>query len=190
MTHGRPKIDIVLLANSVVLYPDETPVKLGLLWKNKKTILIFLRHFACIACRAHAVQVWQDREKYEKAGAQIIFIGNGQPQYINAFKEDLKIQEATIVTDPSLQSYRAVGFKYGFLSVVNPGSLTNVVSMAMNGHRQSIYTRDAGTHWQLGGIVALNPDGRMTYHYISQSVGDFPPAQDTAEYLNSTAKAV
>ncbi|MES2857390.1 MAG: AhpC/TSA family protein [Bdellovibrionota bacterium] len=183
---NQNSVDIVSLANCVVTDPEGRQIKLAQLWQKQSVVLIFLRHFACIACRAHATQVWNDREKYEGAGAKIVFIGNGQATFIDGFKAELGLQKAMILTDPTLSSFRAAGFRHGFRALVQPKTLLNGVKLAMNGNKQMMPSAEAGTNWQLGGILVVKPDGRIAYHYISEALGDFPPESDIAELNEKT----
>ena len=149
------------------------------LWKNQSAIFIFLRHFGCIFCRKHAKEVWAEREKYEKNGAKIFFIGNGAPFLIKAFKEDLGIQDATVYTDPTLESFKACGFKKGFLAAIGPKAIVNAVQALAEGHVQGgMYQKDQGDLWQLGGILVVKPEGKVGYHFISIAAGDYSPQKD------------
>ncbi len=168
-----PNVDNVRLANATVLTAEGQQIKLGQIWQSKPVILVFLRHFACIACRTHALEVWRDRQDYLKHG-NIVFIGNGDASYIEKFKTELKMREALVLTDPSLESFRAAGFHYGFFYVVQTATIKNVVKMLRKGHKQVSYTKKAGTHWQLGGVLGVNTNGEVFYQYISESMGDFP----------------
>lgn len=178
-----PKCDNVRLANCVVLTSEGAKLRLGQLWQNRPAIFIFLRHFACIACRAHAKEVWDKRELYKDKG-NLIFIGNGQPEFIDSFKESLGIKEAFILTDPSLESYRAAGFHLGFFYVVQIPTLVNVWKLTKKGHKQVSYTKKAGTHWQLGGVVVVSTEGKITYQHISESLGDFPEEPHFTEIVS------
>lgn len=169
-----PNVDIVRLANSTVYASSDKTLKLGQVWQKQPAIIIFLRHFACIACRAHAQTVWEKKEEYESKGGRIVFLGNGAPQFIETFREDLQLGNSLILTDPSLESFRAAGFRHGFFYVVQVPSIVNAVKLATGGHRQTSYSKEAGTHWQLGGIVVVKTSGDIAYHYISESLGDFP----------------
>lgn len=183
----KNNVNLVNLANSEVLLPNGSSKKLGLVWKDKTTVLVFLRHFACIACRAHAKQVWEQRDKYQMSGSKIVFVGNGQPHFIEKFKESMGMKDAEIYTDPSLKSYKAAGFHYGFFYVVQPDSVLNMVRLYKDGYRQTGTSKHVGTHWQLGGIIVVKPEGRVTYQYISESVGDFP--DETLEIIQADEKA-
>ena len=168
-------------ANSPVLDENGASIKLSSLWQKQTTMFIFLRHFGCVSCRAHAKQVWSEREKYESKGSKIIFVGNGTPYFITKFKEDLGLQEATIYTDPTLQSFYAAGFKRGFVASLGPRALFNGIKMLANGHSQGAYDKDSGNLWQLGGIVVVKPTGDLAFHYISQVMGDYPPEKDISQ---------
>ena len=185
---NRPHVDVVTLANTLVLNSQGQQLKVGHLWQKSMVVLVFLRHFACIACRAHAVEVWNERERYEKTGAKIIFIGNGAPEYIEAFKEELGLEKALILTDPTLMSFRASGFKCGYFKAFNLHTAFNMASLKLQGHSGSL-TEAQGSRWQMGGVLALNTDGKVLYHYVSESVGDLPAEEDVAELVNNVAVA-
>jgi peroxiredoxin len=172
------QVQIVSLANSVVLNEKEERFKMGLLWQKHKVLFVFLRHFACVACRAHAAEIWSKREMYQKGDTEIIFIGNGLPRYIQAFKEDLKILDAKMYTDPSLESFQAAGFHRGFLRALGPQSLINGRKLMKKGHTQGEYEKGMGDLWQLGGLLVITPAGKVAYHFISESTGDFPSEQE------------
>jgi peroxiredoxin len=174
----KPKCDLVNLSFCEVLSEDNKKYKIGSFWQNKTAILIFLRHFACVACRTHAVNVWKNREKYEKAGSQIYFIGNGQPQYISAFKQDLGLDDAWIFTDPTLKSFHHAGFNRGFLTAYGPRALKNIAKMYIEGNRDGVWKPGKGDLWQVGGVLAIKATGQIVYHHISEVQGDFPPEPD------------
>jgi hypothetical protein len=176
---GKSAVRILEFSKCEIWDESGNAVKVVDLWQKQTVIFIFLRHFGCVSCRAHAVQIWNNRASYEKGGAKIIFIGNGIPQFIKTFKEDLNILDAPIYTDPSLVSFRAVGFKRGFLAALGPKSLRNGRKLMNEGHRQGqSFNRDTGDLWQLGGVVAIKPTGQIAYYYLSIATGDFPPDSD------------
>ena len=171
-------VDIMALKDSVVMTEFGSPVRMHQLWNKRTAIFVFLRHFGCTACRAHAMQVWEQRELYQKGGALIHFIGNGQPEMIKIFKEELKIKDALMFTDPTLEVFRAAGFRNGFLVSHGPRSIMNMTKLLKAGIRQSMPSKAAGSIWQLGGVLVVHPDGFVPYQYISEASGDFPPDTD------------
>src|SRR5438105_1388446 len=103
------KPDMKLLSQCTVLDLQGAAKPIAEFWAEQPAILVFLRHFGCIECHAQAKRIWTDHTKYESRGAKIVFIGNGQPHFIQMYKEDLGITDAPIYTDPSLKSFEAAG---------------------------------------------------------------------------------
>ena len=176
-----PPFNIVNFAHAKAYDELGAEIQIGRLWQKQTSIFIFLRHFACIACRTHASQIWKERDKYQKSGAKINFIGNGSVDFILKFKQDLNIKDAAVFTDPTLQSFRAAGFRRGFLVSLGPTAIVNSLKLSAEGNTQGAYEKGAGDLWQLGGIVVIKPSGEIAYHYISQVLGDFPPETDVVE---------
>jgi peroxiredoxin len=172
------QLDLKALAQCAVLDENGQKVPFSFFWRDHTALLIFLRHFACIACRAHAQEVWADRAKYEANGARIKFIGNGSSDFIKKFKEDLGILEAPVYTDPTLESFKIAGFKRGFLISIGPQAIKNFLVLKNQGHQSAKYEKAAGDLWQLGGVLVVRPDNRVSYQYISHILGDFPPEKD------------
>lgn len=167
-------VDLIKLANSPVYTADGKALVMGMLWQKQTAIFIFLRHFACMACRAHADQVWKNREQYEKSGGKIIFVGNGSASYIDKFKKDMNITNALVVTDPSREVFKAAGFRKGFSYFLNVKTIFAAVKIARSGFRQGEYIKEAGIHTQMGGVLVINKKSELVYHYISEFFGDFP----------------
>lgn len=174
----KPKANIHELSTCSVFAENGESISLFELWKQQTCVFIFLRHFACIGCRSHAVQVWLEREKYEAGGAKLIFIGNGSPDFIQKFKEDLLITDAPVYTDPSLKSFRAAGFKRGFLVSLGIKSIVKGASLMMKTGLGTSVENGSGDLWQMGGILVVRPDGKIPFQYISEALGDHPPESD------------
>ncbi len=169
---------ILQLKDCEVFDEKGSAVPIFQLWQKQTCIFIFLRHFACIGCRGPALQIWGQREQYEKGGARLVFIGNGSPDFVRKFKEDLKIHDAPVFTDPSLASFRAAGFKRGFLVAMGVTSIANGLDLMYRTGVGTSVSKEAGDLWQLGGVVVVKPSGEIPYHYISEALGDYPPESD------------
>jgi peroxiredoxin len=173
-----PSIDLYHFARCRLIADNGESVEAGDLWRDSKVMFVFLRHFACIACRAHAKQIWEKREAYEKSNTRVVFVGNGLPIYAAEFRKDMELEGIALYTDPTLESFRHCGFKRGFLNLVSAKSVMNAGKLFLQGHRQSSLDTKGGDHWQLGGVVVINPDNTVGFHFISEALGDFPPSKD------------
>lgn len=153
-------------------------VSIRSLWEKQPAIFVFLRHFACDSCRQHAVEVWENREKYQSKGAAIHFIGNGAPSFLKNFKDTFGLQEASFFTDPTLRAFQAAGFRRGFW--IDPGTMHSRPEFLYKALRFGMKPGNAGygNIWQLGGVLAIRPGGTPTYQFTSLTMGHFPPATD------------
>jgi hypothetical protein len=181
-----PSVDILNFSNAIVYHESGAATELYKLWQRKTTVFVFLRHFACIACRAHATQVWGRKNDFEAKNTQLIFVGNGSPDFVNKFKEDMNLTGAAIFTDPTLGVFQSAGFRKGFIAALGPQSIINGVKLLGEGYKQGIPSKEAGSIWQLGGTVAVRQDGKILYQYIEEAMGDFSPETDEAA-LNAAA---
>ncbi len=171
-------VDMREFSDCPLLTDKGVAIKAKSLWEKQPAIFVFLRHFACDACRKHALEVWKNRAMYEGRGAAIHFVGNGTPIFLLEFKEKYKMQSASFFTDPSLRAFRAVGFRKGFW--IDPGSMHTRPEFLYKAIRFASKNENAGygNVWQLGGVLAVKPGGIPTYQFTSLTMGHFPPASD------------
>ena len=175
MKKDPPQVHVDTLALKRILIFNEKKEKIlvSSLWENHSVVMIFLRHFGCIACRAHVDKVWKKRSEFEKTGVKLVFIGNGSPEMICAFKEELKISDAPIYTDPTLEIFDACGLNRGLQYLLHPKSALQLARLYKDGYAQSKQKKENGSHTQMGGIVAIKPPGIVTYYFASEFLGEF-----------------
>ncbi len=175
--HARGLQDIVL---------DDAagePVRLGDLWRDQPAVLIFLRHYGCVFCRDHAVQVHRARHRFAAAGARLVAIGLGTPAQATQFREDQGV-DIPLLVDPDRRSYGAAGAKTGTLSeLVGPrmilrGLIRTIASRLPRGSIVIHPGRVVNHPAQLGGVVVVAPDGSIRYAHMSEDVSDNPPIRE------------
>ena len=174
-------VDVLALKRILILNEAGDKVYVSSLWNSQSVVLVFLRHFGCIACRAQIDQIMKNKTMLEKNGAKIIFIGNGPSAMIKAFKEDLKIPHALIFTDPSLEVFDACGFNRGLKYLVNAKTVMEGLKLYNEGYTQGIPTKATGSNLQMGGIIAMKPPGIVTYHFASEYLGHFEDLNNIVE---------
>lgn len=166
------------LGEQTILDENGKQVLVKTLWERTPVVLIFLRHFACIACRAHAREVWNQRRLYEANGTKIAFVGCGSPENIARFRREMHLEGAPIYTDPGLNAFSAAGFKRSFLGSLGFQAAANFLNLASRGYWQTKHRTGDGDKLQLGGVVLVMPDGHVRYKYTSTATGDFPTHSD------------
>lgn len=178
LNENNHRIDFLALRRLRVLDELGRSIQITQFWKDKPVVMIFVRHFGCIACRAHVDQIWSKRNEFVKKNTDIVFIGNGKPEVIKMFKDDIKAPDAPVFTDPTLEVFDACGLKRGLMNLVDPRGVARMISLSKEGYSQGAMDKRTGHHTQMGGVVAFKPPGTAVYHFISNYLGDFDRPSD------------
>ncbi len=125
-------------------------------------------------CREQAVQVHRAVPEFEALGASVSVIGNGRPQFIDAFRKVTEF-EGAVLTDPSREAYNACGFLRGIRATFNARSLSSALRTMSAGYRQGL-TR--GDPWQQGGAVLVAPPNVIVAYHRSSRAGDHSPLDE------------
>ena len=126
--------------------------------------------------------------EFEKRGAALAIVGNGNAGFAAAFREDLELpSEVTLLVDPELRAYRAAGLRRGRVEVLSPRLLRNGLRAFGAGFRQ---TGIEGDPWQLGGAFVLRPDGSCSFRQASREAGDHANLDELLAALEPGAEPV
>lgn len=168
----QQRVNILALQRLKIFNENNEKIVFSTLWEEP-VIVIFVRHFGCIACRARVSEIANFYSQMEKKKVRIVFLGNGQPYMIKTFKESLNLPKVEIYTDPSLEVFDACSMNRSFSNLVNFKSLMAMRNLYKKGYRQGVMDKDTGTHRQMGGVVAFRKPGKVLYHFTSSFLGDF-----------------
>ena len=142
------------------------------------TLLVFLREFGCPHCAMQVDGLMARLPEIESLGVRVVLVGNGPLHAVPAFVEtmNLKDRRVTVVTDPSLASYRAAGLaRPRFFGWRTPIETLHAFAA---GYWQR---RRAGDVMQLGGAFLVDDAGRVVYSHRSQSPGDLADPNDIVQ---------
>jgi hypothetical protein len=112
-------------------------------------------------------------------GADLAVVGSGTPEQAAALADELGV-DFPLLADPQRRTYVALGARRSLAGVLHPAVLGNALRAWRGGFRQQGVQGDA---MQLGGVVAIRPDGEVAYLYQSARAGDHPPLADVAAAL-------
>ncbi len=120
------------------------------------------------------MQLHAHRAEIEAAGASLHIIGNGNPSFIEGFREKTGYT-GTIYTDPSLATYAALGLVRSVGATVHPRAILKGMQRVASGMMQG---RTQGDAWQQGGALVIQPDGKVLFNYQAREASDnVEPAQ-------------
>jgi hypothetical protein len=106
-----------------------------------------------------------------RRGAELIIVGNGQPQHAIDFRDSEQV-ESPLYVDPELRAYAAAGLKRGLRTSLSAGVILRGVRAFREGKRQGA---TMGDPWQQGGVFIIRPGNRVDFAHISEEAGDHPP---------------
>src|SRR6478672_13399694 len=92
-------MDLAALSDTSLSDATGTKHRLGDLWDDKPVVLVFLRHFGCLNCRDHAMQLRDRYDEMHAQGIELVAIGTGDQRYAAAFVRDEKIPFLVLVDD-------------------------------------------------------------------------------------------
>ena len=153
---------------------DGSHVKLSE-FAGRPLLLIFLRHLACIACRAHLAEVQSRRGDFESLGAQILVVSFTPAKRAAAYLEKYPLP-FDVVTDPELTAYRA--FRLGrtrWTTFFRPDVLARYTRAFFGGTRSGKLDTSADL-LQLGGDFVLDARQRILLAHPCREPTDRPSA--------------
>lgn len=150
------------------------------LWKDRRAIVAFARHFGCVLCHKRADYLSSLKDD---TGVALVLIGPGSVDQAKTFAVQTKFK-GEIYADHSHASYEALEFVSGISTTFTPKAGLKTIQAFMEGYRQnwrSSFERDTRERggWQQGGIIVAGP-GKTNILYIhkDKEAGDDPPIEE------------
>lgn len=153
------------------------------LWKDRKAVVAFARHFGCVLCRKRADYLASKKDIMDASGVALVLIGPGNIDQAKAFAEQTKFK-GEIYADPAQSSYEALQFVSGVLTTFTPKAGLKIIELYMEGYRQDwklSFEKDTVSRggWQQGGIIVAGPGkGNISYIHKDKEAGDDPEIED------------
>lgn len=137
-------------------------------------------------CREQVAGFRSRADELKRAGVKLFFIGNGTATMAKDFHQFMEIPELPVWTDPKRQTYAHLGFKRGWLSVLDGAVFKYGLRAMQAGFRQG---RTQGDPVQQGGVLVVKRGGAVVYGYASAQAGDHPPIDEVIAKALEAAKA-
>lgn len=153
------------------------------LWKDRKAVVAFARHFGCVLCRKRADYLASKKDIMDASGVALVLIGPGSIDQAKSFAEQSKFQ-GEIYADPTHSSYEALQFVSGVLTTFTPNAGLKIIQLYMEGYRQDwklSFEKDTVSRggWKQGGIIVAGPGkNNISYLHKDKEAGDDPEIED------------
>ena len=147
-------------------------IKLSSFWNGKPALLLFWRHYGCSCGRDRAARFQDEYSTYLDLGANVVVIGQGEPERAAAYAEKNKLT-CPVLCDPTYQVYQAYDILQGKPSQIlfdAPDEYLKCELDAIN----NLFDSRKGTDraivddpWQLPGEFVVDQKGviRLVYRY-------------------------
>lgn len=170
---GDAAPDFQLLDSSV------NNVQLSSFWNGKPALLLFWRHYGCSCGRDRAARLQNEYAQYVELGANVVVIGQGEPERAAAYAEKNKI-ECPVLCDPTFTVYQAYDLLEGKTSQILFDAPDEYLKCDLEAGRQLQESRH-GTEratvdspWQLPGEFVVDKNGIIRLAYRYQYCEDWP----------------
>ena len=163
-----------------VLDASGAELRVGSFWTHGPCLLVLLRHFGCVGCAEQVRQLAPRLFELSRAGVRTVLVGNGSIEQRAAFAARNALEGAPVllVTDPSLDLYRALGLVRSAWATVGPRALVETARAVAAGHPHRAVE---GDRTQQGGVLLVSRAGVVRMLYRSRSIADHPPAWDLVD---------
>lgn len=155
------------------------PVPLSSFWTDRPALLLFWRHFGCSCGMDRAARLRTELQAYLEAGANVVIVGQGEPDRAAAYKEKQELA-CPILCDPHRRLYQAYGLLEGTTAQVlfdAPDEFLRrdpQAGMDLMTSRRDSDRRLVDDPWQLPGEFVVASDGRLRLTYRYQYCEDYP----------------
>ena len=107
---------------------------------------------------------------FESKNVELVVIGNGPEEFIGDFRKATRYKGA-LYTDPSLETYKILGFESGVTSLIGLNPLKAGIRALGTGYLQKGIQ---GSPLQQGGVLVVGPGDLVHFFYRSRKAGDHP----------------
>ncbi len=134
-------------------------------------------------CRQQVAELAEHYTSFSDKHARLVVIGSGDVSHLKELR-DVTGYQGELLTDPSRQSFRLLGFTSGVGGLMGMKAIGRGFRALRAGFAPGAIQ---GSALQLGGAIIMNPDGTIRYLYKSREAGDHPSVQEMLAALEGKA---
>lgn len=173
-------------ASCVVVAENGIRVPFGDLFRDQKTVVIFIRHFWCPLCQDYMFSITNtvDPQVLKQSGINLVIISNGSFNMIKSYRQIFRTPYA-VYTDPSSRIYSILGMtmksveskaeqrRSSYVRHSRAGGIAMVIANALR-VGMPVWEK-AGDVAQLGGEFVLGPGLTASYAHRMRSRSSHAP---------------
>ncbi len=155
-------------------------VKLSTYWKDRPALVLFWRHYGCGCGIDRAAMLKKEFSAYREAGANVLIIGQGEPERATAYAQKYELRDLPILCDPEFSSYEAYGLVEGKPSQILFDAPEEFLDrdldagMRLTEERRKLGRPLVDNSWLLPGEFVIDTSGSVRLAYRYNYCEDFP----------------
>jgi peroxiredoxin len=162
--------------------PDSSgrTVKLSTSWQSRPALVLFWRHYGCGCGIDRAAMLKKEFSAYQEAGANVLIIGQGEPERAAAYAQKYDLPALPILCDPEFDSYKAYGLVEGKPSQILFDAPEEFLDrdldagMSLAEERRKLGRPLVDNSWLLPGEFVIDTKGTVRLAYRYNYCEDFP----------------
>src|ERR1700704_5640172 len=162
-------MDLVALSDTSLSDATGTKHRLGDLWGDKPVVVVFLRHFGCVHCRDHAIELRDRYDDIKAAGGDVVAIGTGDQRYAEAFAREEHIPFPVLVDDDAVAAHAASIRTLNWFQLLHPRTWNATWQASRRGglaHKPGMRVK------QIGATFVIGAGDRVRYEHMDTDSTD------------------
>jgi len=136
---------------------------------TSRSCSVFLRHFGCLHCREHAVQLRDRYDDIKAAGGDIVAVGTGDQRYAEAFAKDEQIPFLVLVDDDAVAAHAASIQTLNWYQLLHPRTWKATWQASRRGH----HVHKPGMRVkQIGATFVIGAGDKLRYEHMDSDSTD------------------
>ncbi|XP_028747543.1 peroxiredoxin-like 2C isoform X1 [Peromyscus leucopus] len=184
---GQPLADAV--AELPVLDASGRRVTFGALFRERRALVVFVRHFLCYVCKEYVEDLAKIPKSFlQEADVTLIVIGQSSYHHIEPFCK-LTGYSHEIYVDPEREIYKRLGMKRGE-EISSSGQSPHIKSSLLSGSLQSLWRAVTGPLFdfqgdpaQQGGTLILGPGNSIHFVHRDRNRLDHKPINSVLQLV-------
>jgi peroxiredoxin len=152
---------------------DGTAVQLAQYWRERRTLLFFVRHLGCVFCREQLAGIRDRYADIQALDAQVVVIAPTDVGSTARFMHDMRLP-FPVLSDLRRRSFVAYGlFEAPLSEIIEPMVLLRTVREWTRGNIALINPLGSA-FTQLGGLFVVDTDGVVRWSHLVSPVFNYP----------------
>ena len=154
--------------------------RLSTSWQDRPALILFWRHYGCGCGIDRAAMLSREWDSYQDAGANVLIIGQGEPERAAAYAKKYELPELPILCDPDFAAYEEYGLVEGKPSQILFDAPDKFLDRDLEAglnlveERQKLGRPLVDNSWMLPGEFVIDQQGIVRLAYRYNYCEDFP----------------